>query len=40
MLPPLRTEAESSAESEANLQVEPDSEEAVPNDGTEKNPAR
>jgi hypothetical protein len=38
--PPLRTEAESSAESEANMQVEPDGEEAVPNDGTEKNPAR
>jgi flagellar protein FliO/FliZ len=38
--PPLRTEAESSAESEANTQVEPDGEEAVPNDGTEKNPAR
>ena len=34
--PPLRTEAES----EANMQVEPDGEEAVPNDGTEKNPAR
>jgi hypothetical protein len=28
------------AESEANMQVEPDGEEAVPNDGTEKNPAR
>jgi flagellar protein FliO/FliZ len=38
--PPLRTEAESSAESEANMQVEPDGEEVVPNDGTEKNPAR
>jgi hypothetical protein len=38
--PPLRTEAESLAQSEANMQVEPDGEEAVPNDSTEKNPAR
>jgi len=38
--PPLRTEAESAAESEANVQVEPDGEETVPNDGTEKDPAR
>jgi flagellar protein FliO/FliZ len=38
--PPLRTEAESAAQSEANMQVEPDGEEVVPNDGTEKNPAR
>jgi flagellar protein FliO/FliZ len=36
--PPLRTEAESLAQSEANMQVEQDGEEAVPNDGTEKNP--
>jgi Flagellar biosynthesis protein, FliO len=38
--PPLRIEAESSEESEANMQVEPGGEETVPNDGTEKNPAR
>jgi flagellar protein FliO/FliZ len=38
--PPPRTEAESLAQSEANMQVEPDGEEAVPNDGTEKNPVR
>jgi|GraSoiStandDraft_45_1057281.scaffolds.fasta_scaffold207121_1 flagellar protein FliO/FliZ len=35
--PPLGTEAESSAESEADMQVEPEGGEAVPN---EKNPAR
>jgi flagellar protein FliO/FliZ len=35
--PPLRTEA---AQSEASVQVEPDGEEAVPNDSAEKNPAR
>jgi hypothetical protein len=38
--PPPRTEVESLTQSEANMQVEPDGEEAVPNDGTEKNPAR
>jgi flagellar protein FliO/FliZ len=38
--PPLRTEAGSSAQSEGNVQVEPDGEEAVPNDSAEKNPAR
>ncbi len=37
--PPLGTEAES-LQSEANMQVERDGEEAVPNDGTEKNPVR
>ena len=37
---PLRTEAESLAQSQANMEVEPDGEEAVPNDGTEKNPSR
>ena len=37
---PLRTEAGSSAQSEANVQVEPDGEEAVPNDSAEKNSAR
>jgi len=37
--PPLRTEAGSSAQFEANVQVEPDGEEAVPNDSAEKNPA-
>jgi hypothetical protein len=37
---PLRTEAGSSDQSEANVQVEPDGEEAVPNDSAEKNPAR
>jgi hypothetical protein len=37
--PPLRTEA-GSAQSEANMQVETDGEETVPNDSTEKNPAR
>jgi len=35
--PPQRTEA---AQSEASVQVEPDGEEAVPNDSAEKNPAR
>jgi hypothetical protein len=38
--PPLRTEAESLTQSEANMQVEPEGEEAVPNDDTEKNPVR
>jgi flagellar protein FliO/FliZ len=38
--PPLGTEAESLAQSDANMPVEPDGEEAVPNNGTEKNPAR
>ena len=38
--PPLRTEAGSSAQSEANVQVEPDAEQAVPNDSAEKNTAR
>jgi flagellar protein FliO/FliZ len=37
---PLRTEAESSAQSEAKVRVEPDGEEAEPNDSAEKNPAR
>ena len=38
--PPPRTEAESLTQSEANIQVEPDGEEALLNDTTEKNPAR
>ena len=38
--PPPRTEAESLTQSEANMQVEADGEEALLNDTTEKNPAR
>jgi hypothetical protein len=38
--PPQRTEAGSLAQSEANVQVEPDAEQAVPNDSAEKNTAR
>jgi hypothetical protein len=38
--PLLRTEPGSSVQSEANVQVEPGSEEAVPDDSAEKNPAR
>jgi hypothetical protein len=34
--PPLRSEAESLPQSEANMQVEPDGDEPIPNDGTEK----
>ena len=38
--PPLRSEAEPLPQSEANMQVEADGEEAPLNDTTEKNPAR
>ena len=38
--PPLRSEAEPLPQSEANMQVEADGEEALLNDTTEKNPAR
>jgi flagellar protein FliO/FliZ len=38
--PPPRTEAESLTQSEANMQVEADGEEALLNDTTERNPAR
>ena len=38
--PPLQSEAEPLPQSEANMQVEADGEEALLNDTTEKNPAR
>jgi flagellar protein FliO/FliZ len=38
--PPLRAEAESLTQADANVQLGPDGEDAVPNDGTEKSPAR
>jgi flagellar protein FliO/FliZ len=38
--PPSVPTRDSLTQSEANMQVEPDGEETVPNNGTEKNPAR